>query len=137
MATTMKKGDRIHFTGGKYAGLDGWIRLGEPDPAKMTNVIVELGEGKEKETRVRKGNVGPPPSEPKNRVDAALQQHMEINKALNHVCNLLAKCNLTGHEEELQEVFVQRMEGAFGRQLAEGKKATWYEVDYISDEDDL
>jgi hypothetical protein len=67
---------------------------------------------------------------PTNYVEAALQQHVDIDCALNKVCKLLAKCHLrTGHKEAAQHVFMKRMETAIHQQAAEGSKATWYHVE--------
>ena len=63
-------------------------------------------------------------------MDAALQQHIEVECALSKVCKLLAKCNLTGHEEALQHAFMERMHAVHTQQLSEGDHATWFTVNF-------
>ena len=127
------KGEAIHITGGKYIGLDGWCWLKKNEPCKQTYVIVVLENGEEKGICINKGNVGPPLAAPRDYIEATLQQHTDINQALNKVCKLLARCNLNGTEEALQRKFLEKMRTAYGQQVALGNKATWFEVNYDSD----
>jgi hypothetical protein len=93
--------------------------------------MVLLENGQELGTKVKKGNVRAWLMPPTNYVEAALQQHVDIDYALDKVCKLLAKCPLTtGHEEAAQHAFMKRMETAICQQAAEGSKATWYHVDF-------
>ena len=43
---------------------------------------------------------------------------------------MLAKCDVRGNEPELYTTFQERMQAAYVQQMAEGKKALWYLVDY-------
>jgi hypothetical protein len=129
------KGEAIHITGGKYIGLSGWLWLEKPNPPKTTYVIITLKNNTEVGTRVNKGHVGPPRGAPTDFVDAALQQHTDVDVAFNKVCKMLAKCNLNGSERELQEKFLFKMHAAFEQQLAEGVKASWFYVDYYRADD--
>jgi hypothetical protein len=116
---------------GKYKKHNGWGWAGKDDTPKFTHVIVLLENGQELGTKVKKGNVRARLMPPTNYVEVALQQHVDIDCALNKVCKLLAKCHLTvGHEEAAQHVFMKRMETAIRQQAAEGSKATWYHVDF-------
>jgi hypothetical protein len=131
MHNDTNKGEEICIIDGKYKKHNGWHWAGKDDTPKFTHVIVLLENGQELGTKVKKGNVRAWLMPPTNYVEAALQQHVDIDCALHKVCKLLAKCNLmTGHEEAAQHFFMKRMETAISQQAAEGSKATWYHVDF-------
>ena len=127
--SSAEKGDQIRIIGGKYHGRNGWRWVGKTDTPKFTYVIVPENNGIEKGTRVMKENVGAPLEPPKNYVDAALQQHTEIDRTFTKLCKSLAKCNLTGDEKELQDAFLEKMHAANAMQHA-GESATWFGVDF-------
>lgn len=125
-----EKGNPVRIVGGKYIGREGWRRAGKANTRHYAYVILRLEDGEEKEFRIRKGNVGRPFTPPRDYVDAVLQQHEEIDHALVKLCKLLAKCDLTGAETELQRAFLQQMQAAHAQQLSEGGKALWFRVDF-------
>jgi hypothetical protein len=125
------KGEEICIIDGKYKKHNGWRWAGKDDTPKFTHVIVLLENEQELGTKVKKGNVRAWLMSPTNYVEESLQQHVDIDCALDKVCKLLAKCHLrTGHQEAAQHVFMKRMETAIHQQAAEGSKATWYHVDF-------
>jgi len=126
------KGEEIRFAGGKYHGLKGWRWKGREDTKKQAYVIVELEDGKEGGVRVKKTSVGAPFEAPKNYVEAALQQNVEVDVAMTKLCKLLAKCNLHGGEGELHQVFAEKMQAASAQQQSEqeGRGATWFKVKF-------
>lgn len=126
-----EKGEAISICGGKYCGLNGWIWLGQNKPLKQKYVILQTKDGKEKGVRVNKGNVEARRGDPTSLVDAVLQQHSDISRDMNKLCKKLAKCRLTGNEDELYEVIYGKIDAAYNQQLAEGPKAVWYDVDYV------
>jgi hypothetical protein len=65
-----------------------------------------------------------------------MQQHGEIDRALNKVCKMLAKCNVNDtHQEALLKIFLKKMNDAVGNQQDEGQKATWYSVQHDEKKD--
>lgn len=128
-----EKGEAILITGGKYAGKHGWRWLGKGNPTKQVYVIVVLEVNNEVGTRILKGNVGLPEraGSPTDYVDAVLQQHSDIDQALNKACKMLAKCAVNGaHQDALLKMFLKKLNAAAGQQQSEGQKATWFSVDY-------
>jgi len=128
------KGEQIRITGGTYRGRNGWRWKGKADTLKRTYVIIELEDGVLKGTRLSKTNVGAPWQPPTNYVEAALQQHLQIDETLDKLCMLLAKCNLTGEERDLHRAFFDRMQAARVQKLSEGQSASWFHVEFADEE---
>lgn len=123
------KGDEVHFVGGKYLGKKGWMNAAKTQPAKMKYVIVDLGDGNELATRVRKDSVGQPPLPPNSYEEAALQQIPEVELALRKAARLLAKCGVQEWTEAC------RIFEAFGQEesqklMALGSKATYHTIEW-------
>ena len=124
------KGQRIHIIDGNYSGRDGWRWAGKKDTRKYTWVIIKLEDDQEKGTRVLTEFVGDPLGPPVNYVDAALQQHNEIDRTFNKLCRMLAKCHLTGDDQDLLDTFKHKMQTAQMRQNSQGQSANWFYVEF-------
>lgn len=129
-----QKGELIRFIGGTYCGKDGWVWAGRNFCKKQVWVIIRTN-CEEVGTRVDKKFVEIF-VHPKNWVEAALQQHPEVELHLNELCEHLAKCNIDAIEnaENLQLVVSQKLTHAIEKQRRKGNGATWLRVHY--DEDD-
>lgn len=130
------KGAEVRITGGKYkdSAQHAWLWAGKNQPKQMVHVIIKLDTGEEIGRRVRKENVGEPFGPPKSRMEAALQQHGDINRAFDDLCKLLVQCDLENADTPpLNALFVEKMKAAHAKQLAQGSKATWREVDFKTD----
>ncbi len=130
--TAEDKGERICISGSLYSCLNGWHWVGKNDMAQYTYIIVKLQDGQEKGTRVKKKFVGPF-NTPTNYFNAALWQYGEVKCTFNHLCKLLAKCNLNGSEEDLQHTFILKMQTVYANQTSKWSP-TWFQVDFTADE---
>ena len=133
-STMSQRGEAIRFTTGKYKGRTGWVNSSKPKTAKMMSVIVDLGNGVTRDTRVRQTSVAAPFGPPKSFQEALLQQHPDIEELIDKVASKLAKCTI--NEESLEpftEFFGRRVKKACERQEALGNKATWLNVEWDDD----
>lgn len=132
--TDEDKGEPIRVADGKYAGRNGWRWKGKKDTNKMTHVILMLDNNEVNGVRIMKDYVEPPFQSPENYVDAAIQQHLEVEVAFIKLCKLLARCHLEKDDgEDLSRVFVERMNKACEHQISQGQSAKWYPVDFRRD----
>lgn len=125
--TDEDKGDEVNFVGGTYLGLTGWRWKGKVDTPKMVSVIVRKEDGTEYGTRLKKDNVKVS-TPPINRVEAALDQHPDIEGQLDKLCKFFAQCAFDGEEKDLYVAITKRMQAAISRQRSEGLHASWREV---------
>lgn len=128
------KGEPIRIIGGVHCGLTGWRMVEKPDTRQYTNVILINESGKEVAKRIKKFHVEPF-MEPEDFVQAALQQHSSLQRALTDVCRLFAQCGLKGVEAELYEAIQKSMQAASMQQASEGNKAKRLPVDWKSKDD--
>jgi hypothetical protein len=77
--------------------LAGWTQTTKPPTPKMYYVIVDLGNGTLKSTKVMKTSVGRQHEPPTLYAMAAIQQHPDIEKQITKLCRDLAECSI-GHD---------------------------------------
>ena len=119
-----EKGEAIRIIGGKYEGREGWRKAGRTDTKKKSRVIIELDDGNQIERSITKDYVVPL-TVPTNAVEQLLLDHIGLEKAMRKLCKELAKCRLTGEEQEVAAAFLERMEYATRRQQ-DDVDAYWY-----------
>ena len=103
----------------------------------MTYVIVDMGGGKLKYTRVKDEHISVPKA-PKSREEATLLQHPDINNTMNKLTAQLAQCALNcepgadGSPPAIVSIFFHRLQEATRKQLEKPRhKARWRQVDFI------
>ena len=87
-----QKGEPIRFVAGTYNGKRGWIDISRAATAKMFPVIVDMGEGVEKITAVRKTSVQKQSErkEPSSFEEAILDQQPKVKHAMKRLVTKLA-----------------------------------------------
>ena len=127
-----KKGDKIYFCGGKYFGLRGWINNSKDSTEFYMYVLVDLGEGEIKATRVLKENIGVGRSKkgsPDTFQEAIFEQHPDIEKVMKLLARELARCDLSVIDaQETTEVFGGMLLNAVFKQSLLGNKACFRKV---------
>ena len=121
------KGAARKITGGKYCGLNCWIDDSRRHPETQVYVCVQLISGEEKEiwTRISKKYCQAPPKAPVTFPEAVMQQHNDVEKAMNKLCLLLVKCQTcetTNRIKETNDLFKSKLEEAFHNHIAIGHK---------------
>jgi hypothetical protein len=133
------RGEEIRFVRGKYIGYTGWKNLDGDETAVSIAVIVHgykdkrNGSTSNKTTTVRKESVSSKVQPaPKSRAEAIMQQHPEIEQAMEKLARQLAKCELRPRSTAIQNIFATKLQDATARQIAMGNRATWKRVQYNS-----
>jgi hypothetical protein len=126
----MTRGHQIRFVSGIYKGKTGWIDNDQKDTAKMRYVIVDLGSGRTKKTRVNKESVGKPLGTPSCYAEAVLQQCPDIEQKLIKLCLELAKCSIGIDAAGILGIFNKQLHKATNAQLSLGSTATFRQVTY-------
>jgi hypothetical protein len=115
-----KKGEAIRFIGGTYSKankstMTGWFNASKEHTPCMYQVIVDLGNGKEKVTKVMKESVRIVSEEagPTCFEEAVLQQHPDIDKAMDKLAQELAKCGVHAQSNEISRILSQKILNAF------------------------
>jgi hypothetical protein len=127
-----QQGLQIGFVSEKYLGKTGWIDNEKIDTAKMQYVIVDLGSGRTKRTRVNKESVGKPLGTPSSYLEAVLQQCPDIEQKLNKLCLELAKCSIAIDAQGILDIIHKKLHKATTRQQLMGSKATWRQVNFTA-----
>jgi hypothetical protein len=125
-----RKGEAIRFKRGKYLGKSGWVNDDKDRTAKMIYVIVDIGGGVEHETRVHQDSIGRPRQQPVLYADALLQQHPDIESAMEKLCRELAKCGIENNTKEVAKIISNKLCAAVVRQGQMGHKAVYRRVTY-------
>jgi hypothetical protein len=123
-----ERGSAIRFVAGKYEGRTGWFNMANAHTTSMYYVIVTMGEnGEEKNTRVRKASVIAVADErvPVSYEEAVLQQHSDIDVAMNKLVASLAECGIQGGSTEITRILSAKLIAACVAQQMRGSKATW------------
>ena len=133
------RGEEIRFVRGKYIGYTGWKNLDGDETAVSIAVIVheykdkKNGSTSNKTATVRKESVkSKVQPAPKSRAEAIMQQHPEIEQAMEKLARQLAKCELRPRSTAIQNIFATKLQDATARQIAMGNRATWKRVQYNS-----
>ena len=124
-----RKGEPLRFKKGKYVGQLGWKDNKGPILGVQVYCIVQKRDGGLKRVRVNQTSVASRRAEPTTFLEAAIQQHPDLDIAMDKLAGLLAKCSIN-HSPELAEMFKERVEDAFIRQHQNGDKATWKWVNF-------
>ncbi len=126
------KGEKVRFVGGKYVGKKGWLNNDKGDTTYFVYVIVDLGNGKTKETRVSKENVASPHTAPASYEEAVLQQIPEIEALMDKLARELAKCHVEVKDSSapILEIMGLKIRDAMAKQVRKGSKATWRMVKF-------
>jgi len=124
----MTKGNAIRFVGGIYVGQTGWIDAEKKETPKQVSVIVDLGNGKTKRTRVNKESVEKPSEAPSCYAEAVMQQCPDIEKRMNKLCSELAKCKIAIDAWGIMEILNEKLHKATKKQASMGSKATYRQV---------
>jgi hypothetical protein len=133
------RGEVISFVRGKYIGYTGWKNLDGDKTAVSIAVIVhgykdkKNGSTSNKTATVRKESVkSKVQPAPKSRAEAIMQQHPEIEQAMEKLARQLAKCELRPRSTSIQKKIATKLQDATTRQIAMGNRATWKRVQYNS-----
>ena len=128
------KGTAITFLKGTYSGLNGWkdknrkLKKGSPYSA----VIVQLEDGTEKKTRVKKSSYKKRASmetEPQNFEEAMVAQHPDIAKTMRKLCQMLAECKIKD-KVAFMDIFAQELNDAEALQKNLKHHARWRDVEF-------
>ena len=135
------KGNKINIVGGKYDSKTGWMNEGKEETACFYYVCIKLRKA-EKWTRVRKEHVAPiNDSDPVSFPEAVLQQHSDVNSAIENAARLMAKCRIGMSQTDLDfsaEIFKGKILAAHNRMIkAEGKKVAFCETEFDEQYDDF
>ena len=123
------RGDLLNVTAGSYKGRRVWKNNAKTDTPKMIYVIIDMGDGKEITTRIKKSSVGPPPENPTSYEEAAVQQIPDLHYHLKKAAYHLAKCQISDWEEA-SRLFTVLCQEAQLELEALGPKASYYNIDY-------
>jgi hypothetical protein len=124
----MEKGGKIRFVKGTYVGKTGWYAE-RGMTSHQVYVIVDMGD-EQLEARVNQDSVRRD-SVPSSYLDAALQQHHELEALMGKLVLLLARCKIEGkHAQDASSFFLARLVEANETQQALGDKALWKKVTY-------
>ena len=111
-ASDEDKGEPIKFVKGGYVGEAGWMHTDKGFTAKMAYVVVEKSEKVPytKWTRVKKTSIVllSDYEEPESFEEALLDQHPDIDAALDKVVAEIVKCklsNILGDSDEIVRIF--------------------------------
>ena len=98
------KGDPLCISGGSHKGRHGWHNEAKTDTAKMACIIVDMGNGVELVTRIKKASIGPVPEAPRSHTEPAVQQIPDIECHLKRATFHLAKCQINDLQD-LNQIF--------------------------------
>ena len=127
------KGDEVYIIAGSYKNRRAWINAAiNRNPPKMRYVIVDMGDGVELATRIKKTSIGPIPDGPSSYEEAAVQQIPDINYHLKKAAYHLAKCQISDFGE-LSRLFMAMYIEAQVELEALGPTASYYNIQFNSD----
>lgn len=109
------KGREIDIIDGVYKGKKGWLNAQKGQPPKMSWVIVNMGDGEMRFTKVKKENVRIKPTHvPVNKFERALQEHLDIARSMDVLCRKISEFDMTPDELKLWvEIFKKQLHNAF------------------------
>jgi hypothetical protein len=64
-----------------------------------------------------------------------MQQHPEIEQAMEKPARQLAKCELSPRSTSIQQIVVTKLRDATVNQIAMGNRATWKRVQYYGEDE--
>jgi hypothetical protein len=123
-----RKGTECLFVGGTYRGCVGWIDKLKAATARQYYVIA-LQAGSLKLVRVNKESVDNRHGPPTSYVEAAFQQHKDLDECMAKLVKKLAQCRIHGCPETTA-FFRKKLDKAYGHQMTLGSKALWKDVEY-------
>lgn len=126
---TPVKGQEIRITAGDYKGLRAWKNSAKTQPLRMLYVIIELEDGSEHTTRIRKNSTAPPPPPPSSFEEACFQQKPEIEENLRKAAKLLAMCGV-GDWEVIMTRFGHLCIEEEAKLSQMGSEATYFTINY-------
>ena len=127
------KADPIRFVGGVYVGKTGWLHNSKRFRGQNKYyVLVDLGHNCVKKSYVDISSIAPPHTDPTSFAEALLQQHPQVEKAVNDLCKMLAHFEIDSEsrKSEVHQTFVSKLEDAINNQRRMGTKANWKKVEY-------
>jgi hypothetical protein len=134
-ALELRKGTECLLVGGTYQGCIGWLDKDKAATACQCYVII-MKSGTLKLARVNKESVGNRHVAPTSFVEAAFQQHKDLDECMGKLVKKLAQCRIDG-SPEATAFFRKKLDAAYGRQMILGSKAVWKDVDYEEIIDDI
>ena len=124
------KGAQIYIQSGSYKGRFGWKNTAKRDTAKMAYVIVDMGNGEELATRIKKSSLGSLPDPPSSYTEAAFQQIPDIQYHLKKTAWHLAKSQADDVSEMSRLLAMLFVEAQL--ELHDlGNKASYYKITYV------
>jgi transcription antitermination factor NusG len=136
--TSIEKGDEIRLVKGKYEGQQAWMNKAKKPTKCYYFVIVVDDDGTERATRVLKGSariIAQEPT-PTSYEEAVIQQHPDIERAIDKLCELLVECGINKHSDKLARILETKIEEAKATQDSLSYRAKWRHVEYETDEID-
>ena len=129
-----EKGNQISFVKGAYAGYEGWIDISKRKKgwSQYQHVIVKLAMDKEKATRVKVSSYRVPFEEPRCFIEAAVQQHSDIELAVIRVCETFADLGLHDNLDSLK-LINEELDRARNHQVNLGGKGRYRRVIWQND----
>lgn len=125
-------GDPIKFCGGSYIGETGWI---DPDEGKSKSkrvaVIVDLGGGKYKHTKVDRKSIRRAVEKPANFAEACFFEADDICELMEKLCVKLSECDLQKEDvADAEKYFGKRLKEANKEQARKGSKARFRRIKF-------
>ena len=123
-----RRGDEIWFKGNalkRFGHVDAaWIDTGRQATPCYYYIIVSVAGELEANFRVKKDLVIQPPEPPRTYIQAAFQQHPDLEAAVDSLARKLAECRIQ-NSSEITSLIGQAMDKAFIVQLNKGNKARY------------
>ena len=132
------KADAIRFLGGRYAGKTGWLRHSKRSRGQLYYyVFVDLGDSTVKKTYVQIDSFEAAEMQmPSSYAEALLQQHVDIEVAMNKLVNQLATCSIQVGISgvKLCHIFEKKLNNAMIKQDKKGSKARYRCVEFETED---
>lgn len=127
------KGEEITIIAGSYSGHRAWKNDAKGTTAKMVYVIIDMGDGNELATRIKKKNIGPPVASPSSYEEAAVQQIAAVQYHLKKAAYHLAKCQIKDWDETCRLFMIMCLEAKLEQEEL-GPAAAYYNVQFNQDD---
>jgi hypothetical protein len=132
------KAEAIRFLGGRYAGKTGWLRHSRRKRGQLYYyVFVDLGDSTVLKTYVQIDNCESAEMPmPTSYAEALLQQHVDIEVAMNKLANQLATCSIQEGTTQVQlcKIFAEKLYTAMIKQEKKGSKGRYRCVEFETEQ---
>lgn len=127
------RGKEVRIVTRDYKKKKGWIDVDagrNPNPLRQY-VIVDMGGGYELDTNLWIFSLRDAHEKPKNREEAMLQEHPDIEADLIQLCRKMAACEVH-NKQAVMNLVKKELTKAVKEQCLRGNTAKWRELEYDS-----